>query len=75
MTKRERLKEKEKIAEIIKQLRAQGVKYEQMALELGLSVDTLRRFLYCQKIIPAEITIRRFKNWLRNKGLKKCIEN
>jgi len=68
-TEREQLRKE--LAEVIKNLRASGVRYEQMALEIGLSIDSIRRFIYDTKRIPADITIRKIKNWLK---LKKSLK-
>jgi hypothetical protein len=38
-----------------------------MALEIGLSLDSIRRFIYDSKRTPAEITIRKIQNWLKKK--------
>ncbi|GAB5047576.1 hypothetical protein [Thermodesulfovibrio sp. TK110] len=64
MTKQERLAKKETIKEMILNLRAQGKRYEEIAVESGVSIDTLRRILYCKKNIPGQITIRKIINYL-----------
>ncbi len=63
----EKLSEREEIKKRILELRASGIRYEQMALEIGLSLDTIRRFLYTKNRVPAEITMLKIKNWLKQR--------
>jgi len=67
LTEKQREQLRKELADVIRNLRASGVRYEQMALEIGLSIDSIRRFIYDSKRTPAEITIRKIQNWLKNK--------
>ena len=67
LTEEQREQLRKELAEVMRDLRASGVRYEQMALEIGLSIDSIRRFIYDSKRTPAEITIRKIKNWLKRK--------
>jgi hypothetical protein len=67
LKEQQREKLRRELAEVMKDLRARGVRYEQMALEIGLSLDSIRRFIYDSKRTPAEITIRKIQNWLKRK--------
>ena len=69
LTEEEREKLRKELTDVIRDLRANGVKYEKMALEIGLSIDSVRRFIYDSKRIPADITIRKIQNWLQRKKL------
>lgn len=70
MTKQERLRFKELITESLKQARANNIRYEQIAVEAGVSLDTLRRIMYDSKNVPSEITIRKILNWFTNNLFK-----
>lgn len=63
MTKVERLKLKRKITEKLKEARTENIRYEQIAVETGISLDTLRRIMYDSKNIPSEITIKKILKW------------
>lgn len=63
MTKQERLEFKRLITEYLKQARARDIRYERIALEAGVSLDTLRRIMYDPANVPSEITIRKILNW------------
>jgi hypothetical protein len=67
LTENQREQLRRELTEVMKELRASGVRYEQMALEIGLSLDSIRRFIYDSKRTPAEITIRKIQNWLKKK--------
>jgi len=67
LTEKQREQLRKELADVIRDLRASGVRYEQMALEIGLSLDSIRRFIYDSKRTPAEITIRKIQNWLKRK--------
>jgi len=69
LTEKERERLRKELVSLIKDLRASGIKYEQMALEIGLSIDSIRRFIYDTKRIPAEITIRKIQKWMQRKKL------
>lgn len=71
VTEKERENLRKQLVEAMKELRAKGIKYEQMALEIGLSLDSVRRFLYDSKRTPAEITIRKIQNWLKKRNGEK----
>lgn len=64
MTKVERLKLKREIKEKLKEARTENIRYEQVAVETGISLDTLRRIMYDSKNIPSEITIKKILKWL-----------
>lgn len=64
MTKIERLKFKKELSEKLKEIRTENIRYEQVAVETGISLDTLRRIMYDSKNIPSEITIKKILKWL-----------
>jgi len=75
LKEQQREKLRRELAEVMKDLRARGVRYEQMALEIGLSIDSIRRFIYDSKRTPAEITIKKIQNWLKKKNNSKGKSN
>jgi len=75
LKEQQREKLRRELTEVMKDLRARGVRYEQMALEIGLSLDSIRRFIYDSKRTPAEITIRKIQNWLKKKKNSKGKAN
>lgn len=71
MTKHDRLEMKKFITQKLKEARAKNIRYEQMASEMGISLDTLRRIMYSADNVPSEITIRKILNWLnKNKKIR-----
>lgn|GEM_PF-6483150 len=55
---------RKKFLKMVKDLRAKGEKYEQMALEIGISIDTMRKFMYNSQVKISEITLQKIKNWM-----------
>jgi hypothetical protein len=55
---------RKKFLKMVKDLRAKGKKYEQMALEIGISIDTMRKFMYNSQVKISEITLQKIKNWM-----------
>jgi hypothetical protein len=49
---------------LVKEERAKGKRYEEMALEIGISLDTMRKFMYNPKRNVSELTLRKIKNWI-----------
>ena len=49
---------------VVKEERAKGRRYEEIALEIGISIDTMRKFMYNSKRNVSELTLRKIKNWL-----------
>lgn len=77
MTKIERLKFKKELSEKLKEIRTENIRYEQVAVETGISLDTLRRIMYDSKNIPSEITIKKILKWLEKykKNHKEALKN
>lgn len=65
MTKKERIQHQKRIKEIILSMRAEGKKYEEIAVGAGISIDTLRRMMYAKDYLAGEITIRKIYNFLQ----------
>lgn len=71
MTKQERMEYKEKLKELLFDVRALGGKrYEEIAVESGVSIDTIRRLLYAKGRLPGQITIKKLMAWLERNGIQ-----
>jgi hypothetical protein len=55
---------RKRFLEIVKEERARGRRYEEIALEIGISIDTMRKFMYNSKRNVSELTLRKIKNWM-----------
>lgn len=49
---------------VVKEVRAKGKRYEEIALEIGISLDTMRKFMHNPKRKVSELTLRKIKNWI-----------
>jgi hypothetical protein len=49
---------------VVKEERAKGRRYEEIAFEIGISIDTMRKFMYNPKRNVSELTLRKIKNWI-----------
>lgn len=68
MTKKERIQHQEKIKEMLFDMRAKGKRYEEIAVEAGVSIDTIRRMLYAKNYIIGQLTIRKLNNFFQRLG-------
>jgi len=55
---------RKRFLEMVKEERARGRRYEEIALEIGISIDTMRKFMYNSKRNVSELTLRKIKNWI-----------
>jgi transposase len=59
---------------VVKEERAKGKRYEEIALEIGISIDTMRKFMYNSKKKVSDLTLQKIKNWM-HKIKKKEVEH
>jgi hypothetical protein len=50
---------------VVKEERAKGKRYEEIALAIGISIDTLRKFMYNPKRNVSDLTLRKIKHWIQ----------
>jgi DNA-directed RNA polymerase specialized sigma24 family protein len=57
---------------VVKEARVKGKRYEEIAVEIGISLDTMRKFMYNPKRNVSELTLKKIKNWI-NKTRKEEV--
>ena len=56
---------RKRFLKVVKEERAKGKRYEEIALEIGISIDTMRKFMYNPRRKLSDLTIQKIKNWMQ----------
>jgi transposase len=55
---------RKRFLKIVKEERAKGKRYEEIALAIGISIDTMRKFMYNPQRNVSDLTLQKIKNWM-----------